>query len=73
MIGLLASRIKEKYHRPVIAFADAGEGEIKGSARSIPGLHIRDVLDAVATANPGLVQKFGGHAMAAGLSIDADD
>lgn len=70
VIGLLASRVKEKYYRPVIAFADAGDNEIKGSARSIPGLHIRDVLDAIATSNPELVQKFGGHAMAAGLSID---
>lgn len=69
VVGLLASRIKEKYHRPVIAFADAGNGELKGSGRSIPGLHLRDVLDAVAKKNPGLIEKFGGHAMAAGLSI----
>jgi single-stranded-DNA-specific exonuclease len=53
----------------VIAFADAGDGELKGSARSIPGLHIRDTLDAVATKHPGLITKFGGHAMAAGLSL----
>jgi len=72
VIGLLASRVKEKYYRPVIAFADADadSDEIKGSARSIPGLHIRDVLEAIATSNPGLIQKFGGHAMAAGLSLD---
>lgn len=70
VIGLLASRVKEQYYRPVIAFADGGNGEIKGSARSIPGLHIRDVLDAIATSNPGLIEKFGGHAMAAGLSIN---
>ena len=69
VVGLLASRVKEKYHRPVIAFADAGDGEIKGSARSIPGVHIRDVLDAIATNYPTLIQKFGGHAMAAGLSL----
>lgn len=70
VIGILASRIKEQFHRPVIVFADAGEGELKGSARSIPGLHIRDVLDAVAARHPGLVKKFGGHAMAAGLSLE---
>ena len=69
VIGLLAARIKERFHRPVIAFADAGDGELKGSARSIPGLHIRDTLDAVATKHPGLITKFGGHAMAAGLSL----
>jgi len=75
VIGILASRIKDKYHRPVIAFANAGgnkqnEEEIKGSARSIPGFHIRDALDAIAAQNPGLISKFGGHAMAAGLSLD---
>lgn len=69
VIGILASRIKERYHRPVIAFADAGNGEIKGSARSIPGFHIRDALDEVAGQHPALLHKFGGHAMAAGLSI----
>lgn len=71
VIGILAARIKERFHRPVIAFAPAGEEleGIKGSARSIPGLHIRDVLDAVATRHPGLITKFGGHAMAAGLSL----
>jgi len=73
VIGLLASRIKERFHRPVVAFAnakdDADSDEIKGSARSIHGLHIRDVLDAIASRHPGLIQKFGGHAMAAGLSI----
>ena len=71
VIGILASRLKEKYHRPVIAFADAGDGQLKGSARSIPGFHIRDALDAIAAANPNLISKFGGHAMAAGLSIAA--
>lgn len=69
VIGILASRLKERYHRPAIAFADAGEGMLKGSARSVPGLHIRDALDAVAARHPGLISKFGGHAMAAGLSL----
>ncbi|MDH3326364.1 MAG: single-stranded-DNA-specific exonuclease RecJ [Gammaproteobacteria bacterium] len=69
VIGILASRIKDKLHRPVIIFAKGDNGEIKGSARSIPGIHIRDILDSVATNNPGLITKFGGHAMAAGLSI----
>ncbi|MDX1692342.1 MAG: single-stranded-DNA-specific exonuclease RecJ, partial [Ketobacteraceae bacterium] len=69
VIGILASRIKERFHRPVIAFAPGDEGEVKGSARSIPGLHIRDALDAVAAQHPGLIAKFGGHAMAAGLSL----
>jgi single-stranded-DNA-specific exonuclease len=69
VIGILASRIKDRVHRPVIAFALASDDEIKGSARSVPGLHIRDVLDAVAAHHPGLLNKFGGHAMAAGLSL----
>ena len=69
VIGILASRMKERYHRPVIAFADADHDELKGSARSIPGLHIRDALDAVAARFPELISKFGGHAMAAGLTI----
>jgi len=72
VIGILASRIKEHYHRPVIIFAEGLNGEIKGSARSIAGVHIRDVLDAVATLHPGLINKFGGHAMAAGLSIQRE-
>ena len=71
VVGLLASRIREKYHRPVAVFARDDHGVLKGSLRSIPGLHIRDTLDAIATGNPGLISKFGGHAMAAGLSIDA--
>jgi single-stranded-DNA-specific exonuclease len=88
VVGLVASRLKDKYHRPVIAFAPASTptagpifsedslvpiytGELKGSARSIPGLHIRDVLAAIATENPGLLGRFGGHAMAAGLSLPA--
>ena len=72
IVGIVAGRIRERYHRPVIAFADAGAaapGELRGSARSIPGLHIRDALDDVAARFPGLMVKFGGHAMAAGLSI----
>lgn len=69
VIGIVASRIKDKYHRPVIAFAIANESELKGSARSIPGLHIRDALDAIAKKYPALITKFGGHAMAAGLSL----
>lgn len=69
VIGILASRIKERLHRPTIAFADGNPGELKGSARSIPGIHIRDILDAVATRNPGLITRFGGHAMAAGLTL----
>ena len=73
MIGILASRIKERYHRPVIAFADAGDGLIKGSGRSIPGLHLRDALDLVTKQSPDLIVKFGGHAMAAGLSIRMQD
>jgi single-stranded-DNA-specific exonuclease len=73
VIGILASRIKERYHRPVIAFANAGDGQLKGSARSVPGLHIRDTLDAIAAAHPELLRKFGGHAMAAGLSLAEAD
>lgn len=70
VIGILAARIKDRFHRPAIAFADADDGvTIKGSARSIPGLHIRDALDCVAAKYPGLLNKFGGHAMAAGLSL----
>lgn len=72
VIGILASRIKDIVHRPVIAFAKVSDTEIKGSARSINGVHIRDVIDAVATENPGLVSKFGGHAMAAGLTMRHD-
>jgi len=72
LVGLVASKVKEQLHRPVIAFAPDSNGSLKGSARSIPGVHIRDVLDAVATRYPALVSKFGGHAMAAGLSLTAD-
>ncbi len=69
VIGILASRLKERYHRPTIAFADAGEGVLKGSARSVQGFHIRDALEAVNAVHPGLMSKFGGHAMAAGLTL----
>jgi single-stranded-DNA-specific exonuclease len=69
IIGLVASRLKERFHRPAVAFAPGNDEELKGSARSVPGLHIRDVLDAIAAQHPGLLQKFGGHAMAAGLSL----
>lgn len=72
IVGILASRLRERYHRPVIAFAPEGEAELKGSARSVPGLHIRDVLERVATENPGVIHRFGGHAAAAGLTIPAD-
>ena len=73
VIGILASRIKDQIHRPVIAFAPAGKDLIKGSARSIPGIHIRDVLSDIAVVHPKLLSKFGGHAMAAGLSLNMHD
>jgi single-stranded-DNA-specific exonuclease len=74
VIGIVAARIKDRYHRPAIAFADADDGStIKGSARSINGLHIRDALEAVAAKHPGLLSKFGGHAMAAGLSLPREN
>jgi len=69
VIGILASRLKDKFHRPVIAFARSQTGELKGSGRSIAGLHLRDALDLVSKRHPHLIQKFGGHAMAAGLTI----
>lgn len=69
VVGLVASRVKEKYWRPTIAFAPADNGEIKGSGRSIPDVHLRDVLDLISKKHPGLILKFGGHSMAAGLSI----
>ena len=69
VIGILASRIKERFHRPVIAFADANDGLLKGSGRSIAGLHLRDALDLLSKHQPDLIIKFGGHAMAAGLTI----
>ena len=72
VIGIVASRLKEKFYRPTITFAPAGDGWIKGSGRSIPGFHLRDALDLVSKKVPGLIDKFGGHAMAAGLSIRGD-
>ncbi|WP_249847641.1 single-stranded-DNA-specific exonuclease RecJ [Aggregatibacter actinomycetemcomitans] len=70
VLGIVASRIKDQFHRPVIAFAQEQDGILKGSARSIPGLHIRDALERVYSQHPDLILKFGGHAMAAGLSIN---
>jgi len=76
VVGLVASKLKERLHRPVIAFAPASEddaGHLRGSARSIPGFHIRDALAAIDVRQPGLIERFGGHAMAAGLSLKAGD
>ncbi|MCX7186994.1 MAG: single-stranded-DNA-specific exonuclease RecJ [Methylophilales bacterium] len=73
VIGILASRLKERFHRPVIVFADAGDGLLKGSGRSIASLHLRDALDLISKHQPDLIVKFGGHAMAAGLSIKQVD
>ncbi|MDP1978203.1 single-stranded-DNA-specific exonuclease RecJ [Undibacterium sp.] len=73
VIGIVASRLKDKFYRPTITFAPGGEGLIKGSGRSIPGFHLRDALDLVSKHAPSLIQKFGGHAMAAGLTIRAED
>lgn len=70
VVGILSSRIKEQYHRPVICFTQSSEDELKGSARSVQGVHIRDVLDTLATKHPQLIKKFGGHAMAAGLTVE---
>ncbi|MGO4377764.1 single-stranded-DNA-specific exonuclease RecJ [Pseudoduganella sp. RAF53_2] len=72
VIGIVASRLKEKFYRPTITFAPAGDGMIKGSGRSIPGFHLRDALDLVSKRAPSLIDKFGGHAMAAGLSLRAE-
>lgn len=73
VVGLVAARVRERCHRPAIAFARDREGLLKGSARSIPGVHARDLLEAVHSERPGLIQKFGGHAMAAGLSLAESD
>lgn len=70
IVGLIAARVRERCDRPVIAFAREGEGLLKGSARSVPGVHIRDLLEAVSTVEPGLITRFGGHAMAAGLTLE---
>lgn len=69
IVGLVAGRVRERYHRPAVAFADAGSGGLKGSARSIAGVHIRDVLENLAIRHPDLIERFGGHAMAAGLTL----
>ncbi len=69
VVGLVASRVKDRIRRPVVAFANAAGDELRGSARSVPGVHVRDVLEAMATAEPGLIERFGGHAMAAGLTL----
>jgi single-stranded-DNA-specific exonuclease len=71
VVGLVASRVKERLRRPVIAFARVDATTLRGSARSIPGIHVRDLLDAIAVRDPLLIQKFGGHAMAAGLTLEA--
>lgn len=71
VVGLVAGRVKDRLHCPVIAFAPSPDGSLRGSARSVEGIHIRDVLDGIATGHPGLIEKFGGHAMAAGLTLDA--
>jgi single-stranded-DNA-specific exonuclease len=73
IVGLVASRVKDRCHRPVIAFANDKDGMLKGSARSVSGVHIRDLLEAVSTAEPGLIPSFGGHAMAAGLGLALQD
>lgn len=70
IVGLVASRIKERVHRPVVAFAPSGDGELRGSARSVEGVHVRDVLEAIDAREPGLILRYGGHAMAAGLSLE---
>ena len=69
IVGLVATRMKDRVHRPVVAFAPAGDGELRGSARSVAGVHVRDVLEAIDTRHPGLIDRFGGHAMAAGLTL----
>jgi single-stranded-DNA-specific exonuclease len=71
VVGLIASRVKERHHRPTIAFARAGDSALRGSGRSIDGVHLRDTLDCVTKRHPGLILRFGGHAMAAGLTIPA--
>jgi len=70
VVGLVASRVKDRLRRPVIAFALADEASLRGSARSVAGIHIRDVLDSIATRHPDLIERFGGHAMAAGVSLE---
>ena len=72
IIGLVATRMKDRVHRPVVAFAPVGDGELRGSARSVAGVHVRDVLEAIDMRHPGLIERFGGHAMAAGLTLRED-
>jgi single-stranded-DNA-specific exonuclease len=72
VVGLVASRLKDRCHRPVFAFAPTDTGQLKGSGRSVPGFHLRDALAAVNAASPGLITRFGGHAMAAGLSLHSE-
>ena len=72
IVGIVAGRLKERVHRPVVAFAAGDDGRLKGSARSVSGVHVRDVLQAIADREPGLIERFGGHAMAAGLTLEAD-
>ena len=69
VVGLVASRMKDRLHRPVVAFAPVGDDELRGSVRSVPGLHVRDALEAIATRHPDLIERYGGHAMAAGLTL----
>ncbi|QZA79145.1 single-stranded-DNA-specific exonuclease RecJ [Deefgea tanakiae] len=73
VVGIVASRMKDRFNRPTIVFANGNDDEIKGSGRSIPGLHLRDALDLVSKRHPHLIRKFGGHAMAAGLSLNVND
>ena len=73
IVGLVATRIREKFNQPVVAFAPAGDESLRGSARSVAGLHIRDLLESISVRCPGLIEKFGGHAMAAGLTIAAEN
>lgn len=73
VVGIVAARIKDRFHRPVVAFATVGDGELKGSGRSIPGFHMRDAFAAIDARYPGMISKFGGHAMAAGLSLRQED
>ena len=73
VVGLIASRVRERVHRPTLCFARGGDGELRGSGRSIPGLHLRDCLDLVSKRAPGLILRFGGHAQAAGLSLREAD
>jgi len=73
VVGILASRVKDKFHRPTLVFAEGGDGLIKGSGRSIAGLHLRDALDLVSKRSPGLILRFGGHAAAAGLTLHEKD